>query len=86
MCLLRIVKFQDIEPENAALLPTLDNGVEIQPPLKVYAPAKGGSMDIFIMSIVMGLHFFLECVSYCLEELFEDVVDHIADTAWLALR
>ena len=34
----------------------------------------------------MGLHFFLECVSVCLEELFEDVVDHIADTARLALR
>ena len=37
-------------------------------------------------SLVMGLHFFLECVSVCLEELFEDVVDHIADTARLALR
>ena len=34
----------------------------------------------------MGLHFFLESVSVCLEELFEDVVDHIADTARLALR
>ena len=34
----------------------------------------------------MGLHFFLEYVSVCLEELFEDVVDHIADTARLALR
>ena len=37
-------------------------------------------------SIVMGLHFFLESVSVCLEELFEDVVDHIADTARLTLR
>ena len=37
-------------------------------------------------SIVMGLHFFLEYVFVCLEELFEDVVDHIADTARLALR
>ena len=37
-------------------------------------------------SIVMGLHLFLESVSVCLEELFEDVVDHIADTARLALR
>ena len=37
-------------------------------------------------SLVMGLHFFLESVSVCLEELFEDVVDHIADTARLALR
>ena len=34
----------------------------------------------------MGLHFFLESVSVCLEELFEDVVDYIADTARLALR
>ena len=34
----------------------------------------------------MGLHFFLEGVSVCLEELFEDVVDHIADTVRLALR
>ena len=34
----------------------------------------------------MEIHFFLECVSVCLEELFEDVVDHIADTARLALR
>ena len=34
----------------------------------------------------MGLHFFLESVSVCLEELFEDVVDHIADTARFALR
>ena len=33
----------------------------------------------------MGLHFFLECVSVCLEELFEDVIDNIADTARLAL-
>ena len=37
-------------------------------------------------SIVMGLHFFLENVSVCLQELFEDVVDHITDTARLALR
>ena len=37
-------------------------------------------------SLVRGLHFFLESVSVCLEELFEDVVDHIADTARLALR
>ena len=37
-------------------------------------------------SLVMGLHFLLECVSVCLEELFEDVVDHIADTVRLALR
>ena len=37
-------------------------------------------------SLVMGLHFFLESVSVCLEELFEDVVDYIADTARLALR
>ena len=36
-------------------------------------------------SIVVGLHFFFESVSVCLEELFEDVVDHIADTARLAL-
>ena len=36
-------------------------------------------------SIVVGLHFFLESVSICLEELFEDVVNHIADTARLAL-
>ena len=34
----------------------------------------------------MGLHFFLESVSVCLEELFEDVIDHIADTARLSLR
>ena len=34
----------------------------------------------------MELHFFLECVSVCLVELFEDVVDHITDTARLALR
>ena len=34
----------------------------------------------------MGLHFFLECVSVCLEELFGDVIDNIADTARLALR
>ena len=37
-------------------------------------------------SLVRGLHFFLESVSVCLEELFEDVVDYIADTARLALR
>ena len=37
-------------------------------------------------SIVMGLHFFLESVSVCCEELFKDVVDHITDTARLALR
>ena len=37
-------------------------------------------------SLVMGLYFFLESVSVCLEELFEDVVDYIADTARLALR
>ena len=36
--------------------------------------------------MVMGLHFFLESISVSLEELFEDVVDHIADTARLSLR
>ena len=37
-------------------------------------------------SIVMGLHFFLESVSVYLEELFEDVVDHIAAPERLAMR
>ena len=37
-------------------------------------------------SFVMGIHIVLESVSVCLEELFEDVVDHIADTARLTLR
>ena len=32
------------------------------------------------------LNVLFKCVSVCLEELFEDVVDHIADTARLALR
>ena len=37
-------------------------------------------------SLFMGLHFFLEIVSFCREELLEDVVDHIADKERLALR
>ena len=47
---------------------------------------KNGIACWVFVSLVMGLYFFLESVSVCLEELFEDVVDHIADTARLALR
>ena len=32
------------------------------------------------------LNVLFKCVSVCLEELFEDVVDHITNTARLALR
>lgn len=35
-----IVKFRSDEPENAAHLPTFDNGVEALPSLMVYVPAK----------------------------------------------
>ena len=63
ICQLWIVKYRNVEPENAVHLPTLDNGVEVQPPLKVYVPGRVGCVDLNRIDCRLNLYLRLGLLS-----------------------